>query len=115
MTRIYFSHLQDSDCLVLNAYKVDVNIFFNKGSVSHIDIEGREFDAKEDILYGLVVKVPTGKTVLSGDSYHLLSLQEIINEAESQYGSIVQETERENREESNMIDEVSSPYLSGRI
>lgn len=108
---LYFDYDIDHDILTLQAYKVDVHLHWNNGTVWKISLDDGsiEFDHTDDLLNALSI------TVGSFPSARTLSLHSVMIEAINQYDGIRRETEQEMRDEQRYADETSSPYLAGRI
>lgn len=85
--------------------KVEVQFFFDAGDVDFIEVDGVDFEANSDSLYGLFV-------IVNGS---FLSLNALVLLAEKEMPGILEEIRKEIREEEEHARELSSPYLTGRI
>lgn len=101
--------------LKLSCYKLDVKLAFRNGGVAWIDVDGHEFAPSDEILNGLIVKIPTGDRTVLLNNFALFTLQEVRREAERQWPEIVKEAQREEAKEAALADELSSPHRTGRI
>lgn len=101
-----FTQLNDLDQLeVKTDTGAEITIHFENSSVECINIDGYEYDATDDVLKSLFVKV-------DGQFYTLLGVSQ---KAGIDYEDICEETRQEMEEEDAMRRELSSPYLTGRI
>lgn len=77
---------------------LDVEVLFESGNPTNIYLNGYEFAAWEEVLYGLFVGI--------GDQVH--SLAQIVTEAAIAYPQIIKENEQEEREYERHIRQESS-------
>lgn len=107
--RVAFSHKTSRsgcDLLCIKTLQgVEIDFLFKGNDAEYIYIDGDEFPALSDTLYGLFVSV--------GGS--IVSLNELRREAEDQWPSIREEIEREERLENRYSRELASPFLTGRV
>lgn len=94
----------DMLCIKTNQH-LEIEVLFENGEATHIYVDENEFKVIEDTLYGLFVGI--------GDQ--VMSLVEIIREADRQYPAIMEEIEQEDRDAAEMERELSCPRRTGRI
>jgi|GEM_PF-6653460 len=84
---------------------VKIDILFDNGTATHVYIDENEFKVIDDTLYGLFVGI--------GDK--MMSLVEVVREADRQYPAIAREVAQEVREAAREERKLSSPCMTGRI
>lgn len=101
-----YKELVSGDGLVFKTDQgVDVEVLFEGGEATYIFVDDLEFKTSDDFLKGLFVKVNGNPITLMG----------IYQSAESQYDDVMAEVEQDMIDEIAMREELSSPYLTGRL
>lgn len=105
MQNIQFTYAQDTDALKLTTdQKLEIAVLFESKEPSTMLVDEHKYEL-DDTLHGLFVAI----------SKKIVSLNDVLLEACIQYEDVVAEHEQEVAEEKVMQQELSSPYMTGRI
>lgn len=87
---------------------VEVEIYFDNGEFSHIDIDDAEFMSGSTILDVMAIR-------FGNLEFKYISANELISCAMGALNNARSEHEQEQADEEKHYNDVSSPYLSGRV
>lgn len=97
--------------LSIKAQGVEVDITFDGGEAKYVTLNGEtEFETTQDVLSGLFVQLQ--KTRME---FEVVSLAEIVRQAQAQFDGIMEEVEQEDADEAAHRSYLSSPYQTGRV
>jgi len=93
---------------VTSTQGVQIEITFNSGDAYCVYLNGNEFEANDDLLNGLFVSFEVRRM-----EYEVISVSEIVRQAENQFEAIMAEVESEARYDADHIraESAQSRYL----
>lgn len=102
----YKESLMGHDVLTIRSrHGVEIEVLFDNGQAAEVYIDDCDYKPTDDTLNGLAIMI--------GDQW--MQISDVIRHAEVAYPGIMRGIKAQARAEEAMAEELSSPYLTGRI